>query len=108
MLSVDFTRGLTRCRVRDGGPCNTGGSNGGCGGSSLTDAILKNVPDDLLHGLPEEDQLAILAAVGQRVTIVTGEDRSWPDTHLTEVEWEDEADGTIHTIWIEPSSLSQI
>ena len=40
--------------------------------------ILTSVPDDLLRGLPAEDQVAIQAAVGQPVELVEGDDRGFP------------------------------
>lgn len=74
--------------------------------------ILTSVPDDLLHGLPTEDQAAIQAAVGHTVNIVEGDDRVYPDLEddhplfgMAEIEWKAD-DGSIHTIWVEPSRLS--
>lgn len=58
--------------------------------------ILQSVPDDLLVGLPEEDQAAIRAAVGRSVTVVGYDEAGRP-----EIEFADET-GAVHTIWLEP------
>jgi hypothetical protein len=74
--------------------------------------ILISVPDSLLHGLPIEDQTAIMSAIGQPVTIVEGDDRTcrgvFAPPNEIEIEWKDPATGWIHTIWVEPSHLTPL
>lgn len=76
--------------------------------------ILTSVPDDLLDGLPPEDQVAIQAVVGYAVNLVEGDDRVYPNLEndhplfgLAEIEWKAD-DGSSHTIWVEPSRLAPL
>jgi hypothetical protein len=60
--------------------------------------ILEDVPSSLLHGLPEEDQAAIRAIVGQPVTLAG---YSWGQAEL---EFTD-SQGDGHTIWVETNLI---
>ena len=69
--------------------------------------LLRSVPDDLLHGLSEDDVMAIRAAVGKPVYVVADEDRVKPYAPDTvEVEFR-AADNSIHTIWVSPDHLEE-
>ena len=67
----------------------------------MSTIILKSVPEQLLDGLPHEDQVAIRAAVGQPVTLVGHNNEG-----RAEIEFRDAA-GDLHTIWVDPASLDK-
>jgi hypothetical protein len=70
--------------------------------------VLRNVPDDLLRGLSNEDVAAIRAAVGKPVYVVEGADAVNPCLRGTvEVEFR-AADDSIHTIWVNPDHLEYL
>jgi hypothetical protein len=60
--------------------------------------VLTSLPPGLLSGLPREDQDAIQAIIGQRVTLVGFMHGQ------AELEFFDE-DGDGHTIWVAPSFI---
>jgi hypothetical protein len=64
--------------------------------------ILTSVPPGLLTDLPEEDQEAIRAIVGQPVTL-EGYDEEWK-TGEAILEFTD-AQGDGHTIWVKPDFI---
>jgi hypothetical protein len=59
-----------------------------------SDVILASVPDSLLHGLPDEDQAAILAMVDQPVRL-----EEYDDGKAVLAFTDSEGDG--HTIWVD-------
>jgi len=61
--------------------------------------IISRVSEDLLRGLPVEDQKSIRDQVGHSVSV-----QGFDDHGNVEVEFKDSAD-MIHTIWIEPRCL---
>ncbi len=63
--------------------------------------ILKSAPPALLNGLPEEDQIAILAIVGRPVLLAAFSHGQ------AELEFVD-SDGDEHTIWVEPDLLQAV
>jgi hypothetical protein len=72
------------------------------GEGEIVSMILKSVPEHLLDGLPDEDQVAIRAAIGKPVTLV-GHD----EDGRAILEFSDET-GDMHTIWVDPASLEPI
>ena len=56
--------------------------------------ILKTAPETLLHGLPEEDQQAIMSIVGHPITFV-GYSYGQAKLEFTD------SQGGEHTIWVE-------
>jgi hypothetical protein len=62
--------------------------------------VLEKVSDNLLSGLPTEDQLAIKAQKGKRQTINDFDEHGHAEIEFVDVAW-----GMLHTIWIEPSCL---
>jgi hypothetical protein len=68
-------------------------------------AILKRVPDRLLDGLPLQDRDAIRNAVGKPVVVVPEDAKAYPSEHQ-EVEFQ--ANGIIHTIWVDAADLEFI
>ncbi len=65
--------------------------------------ILESLPPGFLHGLPEEDQAAILAVVGKPVNFY-GYCNPWGKLEL---EFRDK-DGDIHTIWVDKKFVKPI
>jgi hypothetical protein len=61
--------------------------------------ILLNAPPALLRGLPAEDQAAIRSVVGRPVALA-GYSYGQAELEFTD------ADGDGHTIWVDPSLLS--
>lgn len=61
--------------------------------------VLLRAPEPLLAGLPDKDQSAIKACVGETLTVI-----SFDEFGNAEIEFVD-ADGGMHTIWVEPSTL---
>jgi hypothetical protein len=65
--------------------------------------VLKTAPPDLLEGLPQEDQNAIVAIVGKSVLLV-----GYDEDGRAELEFEDPFDGQsdryshTHTVWVAP------
>lgn len=64
--------------------------------------VLSAIPSGLLHGLPTEDQAAILAAIGSVVEVTDVDDAG-----RVEVEFTDQQEIT-HSIWIPPEMLAAI
>jgi hypothetical protein len=64
-----------------------------------TTVVLKSVPPGLLDGLPERDQRAITAIVGQPVRLV-----DYDDVGRAELEFTDKS-GDIHYIYVKPECL---
>lgn len=58
------------------------------------------IPDDLLRGLPDEDQKAITECVGSMLPIA-----GFNDENEAELEFVD-GYATVHTIWIDTNCLS--
>ena len=65
-----------------------------------TFVVLKMVPQGLLSGLPDVDQEAIRAIVGQAVLLV-----EYDDSGRAELEFKD-SEGTIHSVWVDPIYIS--
>lgn len=63
------------------------------------DVVIVTTPEQLLEGLPDEDQTAILAQVGQTLKV-----SGFDEYGYAEIEFVD-AKGIAHTIWIEPRCL---
>ena len=62
--------------------------------------ILKEVPPDLLDGLPMEDQDAISEAVGSKVLLNEYDELGRAELQFTA------KDGVIHFIWVDPQFLT--
>lgn len=67
---------------------------------------LTGVPDGLLHGLPDADQAAIRASVGQPV-LVTANDEGASFAPSGTCEAMFQAAGSMHFIWVEPCWLEE-
>jgi hypothetical protein len=57
------------------------------------------VPEELIYGLPESDQLAIQSIVGREITV-----EDIDENGKVELKFEDQ-DKTIHFIWVSPSAV---
>ena len=64
-----------------------------------TNVVLKSVPPGFLDSLPQRDQRAIAAIVGQAVRLV-----DYDDVGRAELEFTDK-EGTIHYIYVKPEYL---
>lgn len=65
---------------------------------------LLGVPNGLLHGLPEDDQAAIRAAIGQPVMVSDGPPADFVPAGTCEAMFQD--GDRMHTIWVEPDWLA--
>jgi hypothetical protein len=63
--------------------------------------VLRDVPDQLLDGLPEEEQKAIRAQKNRTLKVVAFDESGYAELEFTD------AGGMLHTIWVEPRCLEK-
>lgn len=97
--SVD-PRDRGTCRVE--GKCTIGMANQHTRPESGTTVVLASVPPGLLDGVPQGDQEAIAAIVGQAVRLV-----DYDDVGRAELEFTDKR-GDIHYIYVKPEYLRPV
>jgi hypothetical protein len=63
--------------------------------------VLKGVPVGFVDDLPRSDQLAIKAAIGTMVLLLDYDDDGRAEVEFTE------ADGTIHSLFLDPKYITR-